>query len=200
MITHLKGIIEKVTDNLMVLDVNGVGFSVICSNRTIDKAQSYSGIIHIFTVMSIREDSWTLYGFISEQERFWFTTLSSVQGVGGKSAIAILSVLSDDNIYNAFLSGDKDAFTRADGVGPKLATRIITELKDKIVGKVNLNNSIKGISTEPNVLNDVISALSNLGYQKADVLRVISAMQIDKDNITFDVLLKKILSKISSGV
>ncbi|MDR2067575.1 MAG: Holliday junction branch migration protein RuvA, partial [Holosporaceae bacterium] len=116
MITHLNGSIKKIAENSIVVDVNGVGYGVTCSARTTNEACSRSGLVHIFTAMSIREDSWTLYGFITEQERFWFNTLTSVQGVGGKVAIAILSALSDDDIYNAFLTGDKNIFSRADGV------------------------------------------------------------------------------------
>jgi len=200
MITHIRGRVEKIAENSMVIDVNGVGYSVICSARTINEAQNQAELIHIFTVLNVREDSWTLYGFISEQERFWFNTLISVQGVGGKVAIAILSALSDEDIYNAFLSGDKNVFTRADGVGPKLATRIVSELKDKIVGKIDANIvAAMPASGESGTLNDVISALLNLGYQRVDVMRAISSMQIDP-NGSFDTLLKKVLSKISSGV
>jgi Holliday junction DNA helicase RuvA len=200
MIAHLKGIVEKISENSIIVDVNGVGYYVICSARTINEAKNHSDTIYVFTVMNVREDSWTLYGFISEQERFWFNTLIAVQGVGGKVAISILSALSDDDIYNAFLTGDKDMFTRADGVGPKLATRIITELKDKIVGKIDFNPGMSAPSThESSVLGDVISALSNLGYQRGDILRIISSMQVDP-NANFNTLLKQILGKISSGV
>jgi Holliday junction DNA helicase RuvA len=121
--------------------------------------------------------------------------------VGGKVAVAILSALSDDDIYNAFLSGDKTVFTRADGVGPKLATRIITELKEKIVGKIDLSAAVTAMpkTSESGVINDVISALANLGYQKSDIMRVIFTMQPDKD-VSFDALLKSVLKKLSSGV
>jgi Holliday junction DNA helicase RuvA len=200
MIAYLKGTVEKIAENSIIVDVNGIGYHVICSARTINEARNYAGVIHIFTVLNVREDSWTLYGFISEQERFWFNTLTSVQGVGGKVAVAILSALSDEDIYNAFLAGNKNMFTRADGVGQKLATRIITELKEKIVGKIDLNIQMATpTAVESSVLGDVISALSNLGYQKADILRVVSSLKLDSD-IGFDVLLKRVLSKLSSGV
>ncbi|MDR2781564.1 MAG: Holliday junction branch migration protein RuvA [Holosporaceae bacterium] len=201
MIAYLKGTIEKVTENSIVIDVNGVGYAVVCSARTVNEARNYSGIMQIFTVLNVREDSWVLFGFISEQERFWFNTLTSVQGVGGKVAIAILSALSDNDIYNAFLTDDKTMFTRADGVGSKLATRIMTELKEKIVGKIDINAITTAAPkiAESSVVNDVISALANLGYQKTDIMRVILAMQVDND-IGFDVLLRRVLSKLSAGV
>lgn len=201
MISHLKGTVEKILDNMLIVDVNGVGYKAICSSRTINAVSGASGIVHIFTELAVREDSWTLYGFISESERFWFDKLTSVQGVGGRVAIAILSTLSDDEIYNAFLTADKSAFTRADGVGQKLASRIISELKDKIIGKsdvVAFTPAAQTNITTSNVVNDVISALVNLGYQKSDIYRIMSPMKI-ADDIKFDVLLRQVLSKISSG-
>ncbi|MDR2724272.1 MAG: Holliday junction branch migration protein RuvA [Holosporaceae bacterium] len=200
MISYLKGTPEKISENSIVVDVNGVGYSVICSYRTINEVRNYSGIVHIFTVLNVREDSWTLYGFISEQERFWFNNLISVQGVGGKVALAILSAISDEDLYNAFLAGDKDVFTRAAGVGSRLATRIITELKEKVIGKVDFKTAATSPAvSESSVVNDVISALLNLGYQKVDVLRAVSAIPINPET-GFDILLKQSLSKLSSGV
>ncbi|MDR3179804.1 MAG: Holliday junction branch migration protein RuvA [Holosporaceae bacterium] len=198
MIAYLKGIVEKISDNSIVVDVNGVGYTVICSARTVAEAKKEKPI-HIFTILNVREDAWTLFGFISEKERLWFNMLTSVQGVGGKVAIALLSALGDDDLYNAFLSQDKNMLTRADGIGPKLATRIISELKDKVVGKIEIGTPSSQILPETGVLNDVISALVNLGYQKSDIFRVVSAMPVEL-NAKFDVLLKTVLAKLSSGV
>lgn len=199
MISHLKGTVESTSENTLVIDVNGVGYSVLCSSRTISAANGASGIVHIYTVLNVREDAWIMYGFISEKERFWFQTLTSVQGVGGKVAIAILSALSDDDIYSAFLANDKTAFTRADGVGPKLAARIISELKDKVVGKIsNTDIKISVPSSEISIVNDVISALINLGYQKADIYRIISSMKITNED-KFENILRSVLNKLSAG-
>ena len=201
MISHLKGTVEKVLDNALIIDVNGVGYKVVCSSRTINAASNANGIVYILTELVIREDAWILYGFISESERFWFNKLTSVQGVGGRVAIAILSALSDDDIYNAFLATDKDMFTRADGVGQKLASRIISELKEKVVGKADIAAFAPAVQANvaaSNVANDVVSALVNLGYQKSDIYRIMSTMKI-ADDIAFDVLLRQVLSKISSG-
>ncbi|MBE6446982.1 MAG: Holliday junction branch migration protein RuvA [Alphaproteobacteria bacterium] len=199
MISYLKGTIEGVGENRIVLDVNGVGYNLICSAKTISIVQNDESIVKLYTVLNIREDSWTLFGFVSEQERFWFNKLNSVQGVGGKVAIAILSALSDDEIYNAFLMEDKNAFTRADGVGAKLATRIISELKDKIVGKIDpLPISTDTTKIQSNVVNDVVSALINLGYEKSDILRAIASMSLE-DAPQFEILLKQVLMKLSAG-
>ncbi len=199
MISYLKGSVEEISENLVILDVNGVGYSLICSSRTISDAQEHGGIVKLYTVLNVREDSWTLYGFFSEKERFWFNKFNSVQGVGGRVAISILSALSDEDIYNAFLTEDKNAFTRADGVGAKLATRIVSELKDKVIGKIDLNMAVGTQIPQSNIVNDVISALVNLGYQKPDVLRIISTIEIDNEP-QFDTLLRQILGKLSAGV
>lgn len=198
MISYLKGTVEEILDNGVILDVNGVGYFLICSSHTISNAQEHGGIVKLYTVLSVREDSWTLYGFHSDKERFWFNMLNSVQGVGGKVAIAILSALTEEDIYNAFLSEDKKIFTKADGVGAKLATRIISELKDKVVGKIDVNTFTGTQVSQSNVVNDVVSALINLGYQKSDILRIISTIEIDNDT-KFDTLLRQLLGKLSSG-
>lgn len=199
MISHLKGSIDRVADNFVVVDVGGVGYHVICSTKTINYAQSHADAVHFFTSLVIRDDAWVLFGFLTEQERAWFHTLTSVQGVGGKVAIAILSSMSESDIYNAFLNGDKTAFTRADGVGAKLATRIVTELKDKVVGKFDVQQSNITIteSLRSAVMGDVLSALVNLGYQKVDVMRELSLLE-DADNMTFDEMLRILLRKLSS--
>ena len=199
MISYLKGSVEEVAENLVILDVNGVGYSLICSSRTISEAKEHGGIVKLYTVLNVREDAWTLFGFYSEKEKFWFNKLNSVQGVGGKVAISILSALSEDDIYNAFLTEDKTMFTRADGVGAKLATRIISELKDKVVGKIDLNMAVGTQVPQSSAINDVISALMNLGYQKPEILRTISTIEIDKDP-QFDTLLRQVLTKLSAGV
>lgn len=199
MISYLKGSVEEVAENLVILDVNGVGYSLICSSRTISEAKEHGGIVKLYTVLNVREDAWTLFGFYSEKEKFWFNKLNSVQGVGGKVAISILSALSEDDIYNAFLTEDKTMFTRADGVGAKLATRIISELKDKVVGKIDLNMAVGTQVPQSSAINDVISALMNLGYQKPEILRTISTIEIDKDP-QFDTLLRRVLTKLSAGV
>ncbi len=198
MFDYLKGLIEEIIDNHIILDVNGVGYDIISSSRTINEAKNHENVIKLYTVLNIREDSWTLFGFISQRERFWFNKLNSVQGVGGRVAISILSVLSDDDIYNAFVMEDKNSFTKADGVGLKLATRIITELKDKVIGQVDYTAFTEPMKIQSNVVNDVISALVNLGYQKFDILRVISNMDVE-ESPQFDILLRQVLTKISIG-
>ena len=199
MISHLKGIVEKVSESSMIIDVGGVGYEVICSLRTLNIARDKIGTpMHVYTILNIREDAWVLFGFTSEQEKVWFNTLVSVPGVGGKVAMAILSALNDDDIYKAFLNSDKTMLTRADGVGPKLASRLISELKDKVVGKIDLRVLPEIKNSESAVIQDVISAISNLGYQRIEILEAISKLDIKNDE-NFELLFKKVLAKLSHG-
>ena len=199
MISHLKGIVEKVSESSMIIDVGGVGYEVICSLRTLNIARDKIGTpMHVYTILNIREDAWVLFGFTSEQEKVWFNTLVSVPGVGGKVAMAILSALNDDDIYKAFLNSDKTMLTRADGVGPKLASRLISELKDKVVGKIDLRVLPEIKNSESAVIQDVISAISNLGYQRIEILEAISKLVIKNDE-NFELLFKKVLAKLSHG-
>ena len=199
MISHLKGTVEKILENSIVIDVSGVGYEVICSSRTLNIAREKIGApIHVLTILNVREDAWTLFGFSSEQEKKWFNVLVSVPGVGGKVAMALLSALNDDEIYRAFLTNDKTMLTRADGVGPKLASRLISELKDKIAGKIELHAMPVAENIESSVIQDVISAVANLGYQRSEILNIVSNLDIQKDE-NFEQLFKKVLGKLSLG-
>lgn len=193
MITHLKGRVEEIYDNSIDLDVQGVGYNVLCSSRFLGSLK-IGDEIKVFTDLTIREDSWIFFGFKDLEEKRWFKLLTSVQGVGGRVGIAILSACSKDDLYNAFLSSDKKIFLKASGVGTKLAARIISELKERVVGKFEISN----IETSANeVIEDVISALLNLGYSRVDIISEISKQHIDSST-KFDILLKQVLSKLSS--
>jgi len=181
MIARLKGIVEDIGDDWAVIDVNGVGYLVFASGRTLARlAVGEAAVFYIET--HVREDHIHLYGFADTLERDWFKLLTTVQGVGAKVGLAIQSVLSTDEVSRAILSGDKAAITRAPGVGPKLAARIISELKDK-VGAISLGQSMKtevgsvpGASVEhaQSAVSDAVSALVNLGYSPSQALGVVS--------------------------
>ena len=211
MIAKLKGIIENIGEDCCIIDVNGVGYLVNMSSRSLSKLQhgEYASLL-IETV--IKEDSITLFGFQSPWEKEWFNTLTKIQGVGGKVCLSILSVLSPAELSQAVSAQDKTLFLRANGVGPKLATRLITELKDKIVTIPTEYLATKDLNTVINEdqkqtpttysqkqetpdetdetykkTEDVTSALSNLGYQKIDAYRVASEICLknpDKDLAT----------------
>lgn len=181
MIARLKGIVEEVGDDGAVIDVAGVGYLVFASGRTLGRlVAGESAVLYIET--HVREDHIHLYAFLDTVERDWFRILTTVQGVGAKVGLAIQGVLSTDEISRAIASQDKTAITRAPGVGPKLASRIVSELKDK-VGGIALGQALKvaqpgakGGTAEagPSHISDAVSALVNLGYSPSQALGVVS--------------------------
>ena len=174
MIAQLSGQIVEQNTNQLILDVHGVGYLVTVSSSTLSQIRALSGTISLLIEMIVREDSLTLYGFYTSEEKSAFTVLQSVQGVGAKAAISILSVLTPDSLKQAILSSDKAMVSRADGVGPKLAQRIVNELAEK-VGKLptSLGNA-ENMGVSPSgagqsaISQDAISALVNLGYSQSE--------------------------------
>lgn len=195
-----------------IIDVGGVGYLVQCGSRTLGKMGVGETIcVHVET--HVREQAITLYGFASEEDRAWFMRLQSVQGVGPKAALAILDILSPGDILSAASLGDKAAFARASGVGPKLAARIATELAGKPPPS---GRGPGGVFTAPSggtpsgaarneglsdmqLRNDAISALENLGIGQSDALRAVaSAYQSFTDDPTLDVLIRASLKEMSA--
>ena len=134
MIGKLTGVIDSLNEDGLLLDVNGVGYVVHASSKTIARLGAAGTSASILVETQVREDAITLFGFADHAERDWFRLLRSVQGVGGKVALAILSTLTPNDLIHAVASQDKASVARANGVGPKLAQRIVTELKDKAAG------------------------------------------------------------------
>ena len=146
MIAKLTGLLDSIYDGYVILDVNGVGYRVICSARTIGKLPAKGGTISLMIETQVREDHIHLIGFADVTEQQTFGYLSTVQGVGAKVALAILSALSPNEIQMAVMTGDNKAFTRASGVGPKLGVRIVTELKGKM-GSLGANEEMVVLDT-----------------------------------------------------
>ncbi len=167
MIARLRGIVEGIEEGRCIVDVGGVGYLVFCSSRTLG-ALPEAGVASLLIETQVREDAIALYGFGSSAEREWFRLLTTVQGVGAKVALALLSALSPDQLIAAIAAGDKAMLTRTPGVGPKLAVRICTELREKAGvmpgggGQVLASPAMRG-----NVA-DALSALTNLGYRRAE--------------------------------
>lgn len=198
MIAHLRGNVINFSENCIILDVNGVGYEVICSKRVIDSANSEENNLSIFTELIVRDSSWTLYGFLSEQEKTMFDALVSVQGVGGRIAVALLSAFTDEELYNALISENQLILCRANGVGERLAARIISELKHKIT-KICLTPEITSHNSNKSTLfNDVKSALSNLGYNSTEIDKALLD-KISDDIHNFDDLFKLALKKLSGA-
>jgi len=179
-IGKLKGVIDTVGPDGLVLDVQGVGYAVHCSARTLAKlpGPGEAAILSIETV--VREDMIRLYGFDTERERDWFRLLQSVQGVGAKVALAILGVLDEQGLAAAIAGQDGAAVARAQGVGPKLAKRIVSELKDKAPAGAVFLPSDRGTAAPAQPVSeaalaraDAVSALVNLGFQEAQAARAV---------------------------
>ena len=172
MIAQLRGAIVLIDDAGIVIDVGGVGYAVTVSGKTRSSLSAGDAAVTLLTEMQVREDSMTLFGFVDAAEREAFRLLVTVQGVGAKAAMAILTVLGPDEIAAAVMSGDKAMVARADGVGPKLAQRIVNELASKIgslpVAGVPSGAAVPAGSEIGSVGADAMSALVNLGYGRAE--------------------------------
>lgn len=209
MIAKLKGIIDTISDDYCIIDVNGVGYLVSASSKTLGKLSTGTEA-SLLTEMIVREDSISLFGFADAWEKEWFNTLTKVQGVGAKVCLSILSVLSPTQLAQAIGAQDKTSFCRASGVGPKLAARIVTELKDKIVTIPVTSNSMDIISENTNIpstptinsndyskSDDVISALVNLGYQKIEAYRVVSKVIAENPDANVPTLIRLSLKEFA---
>ena len=192
MIGKLSGIIDSYGKDHVILDVQGVGYMVFGSSRTLSRLGQRGDPAKVLIITNVREDAITLYGFADQAEQEWFKLLTSVQGVGAKAALSILSVCPADRLGFSISAQDKAALTQADGVGPKLATRILTELKDK-AGKVELSpetvspsdvglvDKSADSSVDVSVDHDAVSALTNLGYARTDAFTAVKTAK-DKAN------------------
>jgi Holliday junction DNA helicase RuvA len=172
MIARLTGTLAETTSDSAVIDVAGVGYLVQLSGKTLGAIGPIGGEITILTELQVREDAWTLFGFGSPAERDAFRALTSIQGVGGRLALAILSVLSPDELARAVAQDDKAMIGRANGVGPKLAARIANELQGKL-GVVGLGGATP--APRGGAASDALSALANLGFKPAEASAAVSA-------------------------
>ena len=181
MIGKLKGLIDSYGEDFVILDVNGVGYVVQCSARTLQKLPRPGEASALAIETQVREDSIRLFGFESENERDWFRLLQNVQGVGAKVALAILSILPPGELAAAIATQDKAMVARAPGVGPKLAARIVAELKDKAPAFGAVDPLVAKLSGEteagsaPSAVRDAISALVNLGYGRPQAAAAVAA-------------------------
>lgn len=210
MIAKLRGIVDTIGEDYCIIDVNGVGYLVSASSRTLAKL-GRGAATNLLIETVVREDAISLYGFADAWEKEWFGTLTKVQGVGAKVCLSILSVLSPSQLAQAVAAQDKTSFSRANGVGPKLAARLVTELKDKIVtipfesvmksdisGENKMDENSANVETEayedslmgrvedPTMTEDAISALVNLGYQRLEAYKAVNkaAMTAPKADVS----------------
>ena len=214
MIAKLRGIIDTIGEDSCIIDVNGVGYQVAASAKTLGKLNVGTETT-LLTIMTVREDDISLFGFADVWEKEWFNTLTKVQGVGAKVCLSILSVLTPTQLSQAVSAQDKASFCRASGVGPKLAARIVTELKDKIVTvPVAVSNSqpmsvakenapvelqeLPASDADYGKNEDVTSALINLGYQRLEAYRAASKVVAENPEANIATLIRLALKEFVS--
>ena len=181
MIGKLRGVIDSYGEDFVILDVGGVGYQVQCSARTMQALPAPGQAATLSIETYVREDQIKLFGFTSDIEREWFRLLQTVQGVGAKVALAVLSTLPPAELANAIALRDKAAVSRTPGVGPKVAERIVTELKDKVPAFSIVDPAVAQLAgaldekRAPRPVMDAVSALVNLGYGQPQAAAAIAA-------------------------
>jgi Holliday junction DNA helicase RuvA len=205
MIGKLRGNIDQINDDRCIIDVNGVGYLVFISNKTAQffrQNQSNQGISLVIETI-VKEDAIELYGFFHEIEKIWFLELMKVQGVGAKMAQKILSALTIEELAKALTVGDLKSFNNISGIGPKMASRLTTELKEsaKKLGinvSFDFNENLTSQSFSSNqIIGDAVSALENLGYKKHDCLKIINYVFSQDEKITLENLITQSLRELS---
>lgn len=212
MIAALRGLVDRVGEDSCIVDVGGVGYLVFCSSRTLSALPRAGEAVSLRIETHVREDHIHLYGFAAESERTWFRLLTTVQGVGARLALAILSTLSPTDIARAIAAGDRAAMGRANGVGPKLAARIVTELKDKAGGIALGAQARDGASAtgkagkgaddtggDEQLVSDAVSALVNLGYGRTEAYgAVIEALRDMGEGARVESLIRSGLTRLGA--
>lgn len=183
MIGKLKGLLDVIGDDHLIVDVNGVGYVVFASVQTLRQLPAVGEAVSLIIETHVREDHIHLYGFVNVSERDMFRKVLQVKGVGTKMALAILSVLTPQQVIQAIIAQDKSAFKPVSGVGPKLAVRLVTELKDAfgsldfdVGANVSSGQAVHMMKAEVSDIADAISALVNLGYSRDKAYEVIRAV------------------------
>jgi Holliday junction DNA helicase RuvA len=180
MIALLRGRLAGVLDDALIVDVGGVGYLVHCAPQTAATLRGQGEAVEVHVETQVREDSITLYGFADPAERLWFRLLQGIQGVGARTAIAVLGVLPPPTLVKAVAAQDRVALTRVPGVGPKLAARILSELKDRVGALPTPTRRATGATALPatgDAVGDAVAALVNLGYGRADAFAAVARCQ-----------------------
>jgi Holliday junction DNA helicase RuvA len=203
MIAKLTGILDHIGPDGAVIDVGGVGYLVFASTRTLGRLPASGGPARLLIETHVREDHIHLYGFADAAERDWFRLLTTVQGVGARLALAILSAVAPEELTLAIVSQDRATLARADGVGPKLAARIVNELRDKVGGLALVATksaapAAAAIEAGPHA--DAVSALVNLGYRRAEAFGAVAAASRRLgDGAKVDALIRAGLQELAQG-
>ncbi len=206
MIGKLRGRVDAVKDDYLILDVGGVGYLVFASARTLMEMKGLTAEVALIIETHVREDHIHLYGFMSEAERDCFRLLTTVQGVGAKVGMAILAIMSSEEVVTAIAAQDVTRFARASGVGKKLAERIVNELKNKVVSLsvapvVALSESAKKTATRAgggDLREDAVSALVHLGYTRMDAFTAVARAMQDEGEVGLDAIIKRSLRELAA--
>ena len=209
MIATLTGKLKSKFNNQIIIDVNGVGYCLHVSKNTLDHIGNIDQSVILKTDLQVRDDSILLYGFKFQSELNMFKLLQSIQGIGPRAALAVLSALTVEQIVIAIKSSDKYAFQQADGIGQRVATRIVSELQEKInqfsLANTDINFkdpklSSDGAQINDNIIDDAISAIVNLGYSKSDVFLVVNSICNEINNnekLSIEKIIPLALKKLS---
>ena len=212
MIGKLTGRVDEAVEDHVILDVGGVGYLVFCSAKTLSALGPKGSAVSLLTETHVREDHIHLYGFATVAERIWFRTLTTVQGVGVKMALAILSALTPEQILTAIAAQDKKALTVVSGVGPKLAERLVIELKSQAVklgaagfsvatqhAGSGVQQKSSGGAAKPNTaVEDALSALVHLGYGRSEAFTTVMRLQQETPGMTLDKLIRDALRELAA--
>ena len=194
MYAYIKGILAEITEDAIIVENQGIGYEIAVPGQVFDYLPSVGEEVKIYTYHYVREDAILLYGFLTTEDVRIFKMLIGVSGIGPKGALAILSVLSTDDLRFAILGDDAKAIAKAPGVGAKTAQRVIIELKDKLsledAFEQKLANQAQKAELNPavGVKNEAILALTSLGYSQSEALKVLQGIEISPDDQVEDVL------------
>ena len=202
MIGKLTGCIDSVGEGWLLLDVNGVGYHVYCPTFVLNQLPGVGETTSLMIDTLVREDLIALYGFLDPHQKMWFQKLMTVQGVGARVAMALLSIGGVETLLNAIGAQDKTTLCRADGVGPKLAARILNELKDKVGPMIAVANDSSGSSvgienSGSQAFEDAVSALVNLGYKRPEASTAVQKVLKTDPNASVEILIRYGLSELS---
>ena len=202
MIGKLRGLVESSGTDWVVVDVNGVGYHLYCATRTLDRLPPPDAEVRLFVDTHVREDHIHLYGFLEEADRDWFRLLQTVQGVGARVALAILSVLTPSDIVQSITAQDKVALTRANGVGARVAERIVNELREKagsvaVASEFAVPRGDAVLAAGNGDRADAVSALGNLGYRRTEAyMAVLAAAKALGDEARLETLISAALKEL----
>lgn len=200
MIARLRGHLAAVGEDHAIVDVGGVGYVVALAPSTIERLPRLGEAVELHTELHAREDGMHLYGFLDAADRVWFRTLQTVQGVGARVALSILGTLRPSQLANAIAAGDKASLARASGVGPRLAARIVAELKDRagVLPQAAGAEPLRAVSLGGPV-EDALSALLNLGYARAEAFAALARVQARAEReLSVDALVREGLKELAA--